>query len=94
LEPQVATTFLTGALGAFGDFTTGSTSCEGGSSGIGVLVTVAVAANLFGSSSSLKRKQKVEYSVQVDKEEKRVHENSSKILTSPRGRKALLLPLA
>jgi hypothetical protein len=43
-------TFLTGALGAFGDFTTGSTSCEGGSSVTGVSVIVAVAANLFGSS--------------------------------------------
>jgi hypothetical protein len=87
-------TFLPGALGVFEDFTTGSTSCEGGSSGTGVSVTVAVAANLSGSSLSLKRKQKLEYSVQVDKEEKRVYENNSKILMSPRGQKALLLPPA
>jgi hypothetical protein len=60
-------TFLTGAFGAFGDFTTGSTSCEGGLSVTEVSVTGAVAANLFGSSSSLKRKQKVEYSVQVNR---------------------------
>jgi hypothetical protein len=64
LEPRVATAFL---IGAFGDFTTGSTSCEGGSSITGVSVTGAVAVNFFGSSSSLKRKQKVEYSVQVDR---------------------------
>jgi hypothetical protein len=60
LEPRVAMTFLTGALGAFGDFTAGSTSCEGGSSIAGVSVAGAASANLFGSSSSLKRKQKVE----------------------------------
>jgi hypothetical protein len=67
LEPRVATTFLTGALGAFGDFTTGSTSYEGDSSTAGVSVAGAVAANLFGSSSSLKRKQKVESFIQVDR---------------------------
>jgi hypothetical protein len=94
LEPRVAMTFLTGAFGAFGDFTTASTSCEGGSSIIGVsVIGAAAAANFFGSSSSLKRKQKVEYSIQVDRK-KRVYENISKALTSPRGRKALLLPLA
>jgi hypothetical protein len=32
LAVRVATTFFTGALGAFGDFTTGSTSCKEGSS--------------------------------------------------------------
>jgi hypothetical protein len=52
---------------ASGDFGTTAASCEGGSSIIGVSVTRAVAANFFGSSSSLKRKQKVEYSVQVDR---------------------------
>jgi hypothetical protein len=64
--PRVTTTFLTGALGAFGDLTTGSASCEGGSSTVGVSVAGAV-ANLFGSSSSLKRKQKVESFTQVDR---------------------------
>jgi hypothetical protein len=93
LEPRVVTTFLIGALGAFGDFTTGSTSYEGGSSIAGVSVAGAAATNLFGSSSSLKRTQKVESFIQVDRK-KRVYENSSKTLTSPRGRKALLLPLA
>jgi hypothetical protein len=67
-------TFLTGALGAFGDFTAGSTSCEGGSSIAGVSVAGAAAANLFGFSSSLKRKQKVEPFIQVDRK-KRVYEN-------------------
>jgi hypothetical protein len=74
LEPRVATIFLTGALGAFGDFTTGSTSCEGGSSIAGVSVAGVAAANLFGFSSSLKRKQKVEPFIQVDRK-KRVYEN-------------------
>jgi hypothetical protein len=60
------TTFLIGALGAFGDLTTGSASCEGGSSITGVSVGGA-AANLFGSSSSLKRKQNVESFTQVDR---------------------------
>jgi hypothetical protein len=45
--------FLIGALEAFGDFTAGSTSGRGGS-----LVAGAVVASLFGSSSSLQRKQK------------------------------------
>jgi hypothetical protein len=40
-------------------------SCEGGSSITGVSVAGA-ATNLFGSSSSLKRKQKVESFTQVD----------------------------
>jgi hypothetical protein len=48
---------------AFGDFCTIAASCEGGLSITGVLVIGAVAANFFGSSSSLKRKQKVQYSV-------------------------------
>jgi hypothetical protein len=39
---------------------------------------VAVAANLFGSSSSLKRKQKVEYSFQVDKEKKKYMKTAAK----------------
>jgi hypothetical protein len=59
LELRTATIFLTGTLGAFGDFTAGSTSCDGGSSIAGVSVAGAVVANLLGFSSSLKRKQKV-----------------------------------
>jgi hypothetical protein len=74
LEPRVAMIFLTGTLGAFGDFTAGSTSCEGGSSIAGVSVAGAATANLFGFSSSLKRKQKVEPFTQVDRK-KRVYEN-------------------
>jgi hypothetical protein len=49
-------TFLIGALGALGDFTTRSASCEGGSSIAGVSVARAAAANLFGFSSSPRRK--------------------------------------
>jgi hypothetical protein len=49
-------TFLTGALGALGDFTARSASYEGGSSIAGVSVAGAAAANLFGFSSSLRRK--------------------------------------
>jgi hypothetical protein len=67
VEPRVATIFLTGALRAFGDFTAGSTSCEGGSLIAGVSVVGAAAANLLGFSSSLKRKQKVKLFVQVDR---------------------------
>jgi hypothetical protein len=70
VEPRVATIFLTGALGALGDFT----SCEGGSSITGVSVVGAAAANLFGFSSPLKRKQKVMPFVQVDRK-KVVYEN-------------------
>jgi hypothetical protein len=58
LEPRVATTFLTGAFGAFGDFTTESTSCKEGSSIAIVSAEGAVAASLFGSSLLLQRKQK------------------------------------
>jgi hypothetical protein len=43
---------------ASGDFGTTAASCEGGSSIIGVSVTGAVAANFFGSSSSLKKEAK------------------------------------
>jgi hypothetical protein len=50
--------FLIGALGAFRDFTAGSTSSMGGSSTVISLVERAVVASLFGSSSSLQRKQK------------------------------------
>jgi hypothetical protein len=56
VETRVATTFLTGALGALGDFTAISSSCEGGSSTAGVSVAGAAVANLFEFSSSLRRK--------------------------------------
>jgi hypothetical protein len=70
VEPRVATTFLTGALGALGDFTARSASCEDGSSIAGVSVAGAAAANLFGFSSSLRRKQKVKPLVEVDRKKK------------------------
>jgi hypothetical protein len=50
--------FLIGALGAFGDFTAGSTSGMGGSSVVISSAEGAVVASLFGSSSSLQREQK------------------------------------
>jgi hypothetical protein len=50
-------TFLTGALEAFRDFTAGSTSGMGGSLAVVSLEEGAVVASLFGSSSSLQRKQ-------------------------------------
>jgi hypothetical protein len=49
---------LIGALGAFGDFTAGSTSGMGGSLAVISLAEGAVVASLFGSSSSLQRKVK------------------------------------
>jgi hypothetical protein len=55
---RVTGTFLIGALGAFGDFTAGSTSCTGGSSAVIFSAEGVVAASLFGSSSSLQRKPK------------------------------------
>jgi hypothetical protein len=58
LELRTTTIFLTGTLRAFGDFTAGSTSCEGGSSIAGVSVAGAVAANLFGFSSSQRKEAK------------------------------------
>jgi hypothetical protein len=67
VEPRVAMIFLTGALGAFRDFTAGSASYEGGLSIAGVSVAGAATANLLGFSSSLKRKQKVKPFVQVDR---------------------------
>jgi hypothetical protein len=66
VEPRVATTFLTGALGALGDFTARLASCEGGSSLAGVSVAGAAVANLFTFSSSLRRKQKIKPFVKVD----------------------------
>jgi hypothetical protein len=52
------TTFFIGFFEAFGDFATGSTSCDGGSSTTGVSVIGAAAANLFGLSSSLRKREK------------------------------------
>jgi hypothetical protein len=43
---------------ASGDLGNTAASCEGGSSTIGASVIGAVATNFFGSSSSLKKKQK------------------------------------
>jgi hypothetical protein len=50
-------TFLIEVLGAFGDFMAGSASCIGGSSTVIFLAEGAMAASLFGSSSSLQGKQ-------------------------------------
>jgi hypothetical protein len=50
--------FLIGALEAFRDFTAGSTFGRGGSSAVVSSAEGAVVASLFGSSSSLQRKQK------------------------------------
>jgi hypothetical protein len=58
LELRTSTTFLTGFLGAFGDFTARLTSCDGGSSTTGVSMIGAAAANLFGFSSSLRKRAK------------------------------------
>jgi hypothetical protein len=44
-----------GFFEAFGDFATGSTSCDGGSLTVGVSMIGAAAANLFGFSSSLRK---------------------------------------
>jgi hypothetical protein len=71
VEPRVTMILLIGALGALGDFTARSASCEGGSSIAGVSMAGAVAANLFAFSSSLRRKQKVKPSIEVDRKKKR-----------------------
>jgi hypothetical protein len=69
-ELRTTTTFLTGFLEAFEDFAAGPTSCGGGSSTTGVLVIGAAAANLFGSSSSLRKRatDKVTYQSQQGKD--------------------------
>jgi hypothetical protein len=51
----VTGTFLIEVLGAFGDFTAGSASGIGGSSAVVFSIEGAVAASLFGPSSSLQR---------------------------------------
>jgi hypothetical protein len=58
LALRVTGTFLIEALGALGDFTAGSASCARGSSAVIFSAEGVVAASLFGSSSSLQRKQK------------------------------------
>jgi hypothetical protein len=73
LEAQEPT-FLAAASG---DLSTTAASCEGGSSTTGASVTGAVAANFFGSSLLLKKKQKVKYSVQVDRK-KSIRKNQQK----------------
>jgi hypothetical protein len=62
--------FLIGTLEAFGDFTAGSTSGTGGSSAFISSAEGAVVASLFGSSSSLQRKQKEIGFIQPKKEQK------------------------
>jgi hypothetical protein len=62
--------FLIGALGAFGDFTAGSTSSIGGSLAVISSAEGAVVASLFGSSSSLQRKQKETGFIQPQKGKK------------------------
>jgi hypothetical protein len=62
--------FLIGALEAFRDFTIGLTSSMGGSSAFISLAEGVVVASLFGSSSSLQRKQKETGFIQPKKEQK------------------------
>jgi hypothetical protein len=69
--------FLIGALEAFGDFTTGSTSGMGGSSAVISSAEGAVVASLFGSSSSLQRKQKEAGFEQPKKEKKKANTKNS-----------------
>jgi hypothetical protein len=83
-------TFLIGALGAFGDFVAGSTSCTGGSLVVIFSVEGAVAASLFGSSLSLQRKPKEKDFTQLERRKRSKKDHRvGKILTSPRGRKVL-----
>jgi hypothetical protein len=63
--------FLIGALEAFGDFTAGSVSSMGGSSAVISSVEGAMVASLFGSSSSLQRKQKETGFIQPKKGKKK-----------------------
>jgi hypothetical protein len=65
--------FLIGALGAFRDFTAGSTSGIGGSLAVISSAEGAVVASLFGSSSSLQRKQKETCFIQPKKGKKSKH---------------------
>jgi hypothetical protein len=61
--------FLIGAREAFGDFTAGSTSGMGGSLAVASSAEGAVVASLFGSSSSLQRKQSKQVLTQKGKKE-------------------------
>jgi hypothetical protein len=70
------TTFFTGFFGAFGDFTAGSTSCDGGSSTMGASVIGAAAGNLFGFSLSL-RKEAKDKVIYLDRK-KIIYENKQK----------------
>jgi hypothetical protein len=65
--------FLIGALGAFGDFTAGSTSGMGGSLAVISSAEEAVVASLFGSSSSLQKKSKRKQVLYNPKREKSKH---------------------
>jgi hypothetical protein len=79
-------TFLIGALGAFGDFAASSTSCTGGSSAVIFSAEGAVAASLFGSSSSLQRKPKEKDFTHLERRKTSKKEHRvGKILTIPRG---------
>jgi hypothetical protein len=91
LAPRTTGTFLTEVLGAFGDFAAGSTSYAGDPLAFVFSAEGAMAASLFGSSSSLQRKPKERDFTQLErrKESKKKH-RVGKILTSPRGQKVLL----
>jgi hypothetical protein len=69
LAPRATGTSLTEVLGAFGDFVAGSTSCVGDPSAFVSSVEGAMAASLFGSSSSLQRKPKGKRFCTTQKEE-------------------------
>jgi hypothetical protein len=91
LVPRATGTFLIGALGAFGDFTAGSTSCTGDLSAVIFLAEGAMAASLFGSSLSLQRKPKERDFTQLERRKTSKKEHRvGKILTTPRGQKVLL----
>jgi hypothetical protein len=64
---RVTGTFLTEVLGAFRDFTAGSASCTGGSSAVVSSIEGAVAASLFGPSSSLQRKKEETGFIQLER---------------------------
>jgi hypothetical protein len=86
LAPRATGTFLTEVLGAFRDFAAGSISCAGDQSAFIFSAEGAMAASLFGSSSSLQRKPKERDFTQLERREasKKKH-RVGKILTSPRG---------
>jgi hypothetical protein len=64
---RVTETFLIEVLGALEDFTASSASCTRGSLAVISSAEGAVAASLFGSSSSLQRKQKETGFIQPEK---------------------------